>query len=108
MDQISNKEIIRSLRVAPKQLDERRPPSSEVRSSDLCAGEANAHPKTVRAGPEGRGWRETDRQNEKGGGRLPGSEQDRILRPMFRVSKLHSQSQGKSGLQRPASPVRVE
>jgi len=39
---------------------------------------------------------------------MPRFEQDRILCPVLCLSELHSQSEGKSGLQRSASPVCVE
>ena len=108
MDHLSYKEIIRWPIVSGAEVDERRPSSYEIRCGDRYAREATANPKAVRSRLERRGRRETDRQNEEGSCRLPGPKQDRILRPVFRMPELHSQSQRQSGLQRPTSSSRVE
>lgn len=103
MDHLSYKEIIRWPIAAGAEVDERRPPSREIRRRGRYARETTANPKAVRSRLERRGRRKTDRQNEEGSGRLPSPKQDRILRPVFRMPQLHPKSQGKSGLQRPAS-----
>ena len=61
MDRLSYKEIIRWPIAAGAEVDERRPPSREIRRRDRYAREATANPKAVRSGFEGRGRRETDR-----------------------------------------------